>query len=96
MVTSTFLADYHGLHVAAPCAQVEPVDWEPSRPRADRVRVREHTCSCRRPVFELCAAGGLWFVRRLSDDTSAVMESAWLSVRAAEELWSRILRGQAR
>ena len=49
---------------------------------------------CESPICELCAAGGLGFVRRSTGESPAVAdESAWLSFRAAEE-W--ILSSQAR
>jgi hypothetical protein len=97
MAASTSLLDHHGLHVAAAQAQVEQVGWEPTLPRAARVRVRQHTCICQQPLFELCAAGGLWFVRRISDEAPhVIVESAWMLAREAEGLWPRILSGQAR
>ena len=97
MADSMAFDDYHGLHVAAPQAQLESVLWEPSLPRAHRVRVREHTCICQSPQFELCTAGGLWFVRRTSAGASTgIVESAWVSASAANELWGRLLSGQAR
>lgn len=88
---------YHGLHAATAQPDHEPVDWSPSSPRAARVRIREHTCVCKRVVYELCTAGGLWFVRRLSDGPPvSVVESGWETARAVQALWSRILLGQAR
>lgn len=84
-------------HAAVAQVQAESVEWEPSVPRAHRVRVRAHTCVCESPIFELCAAGGLWFIRRLTGEPPAVIdESLWMSARAGEDLWLRILRGQAR
>jgi hypothetical protein len=60
------------------------------------VRVRAHTCVGESPIYEPCAAGGLGFVRRSTGESPAVTnEKTWLSVRAAEDLWWRILRGQA-
>ena len=83
--------------MAAAQARTELVEWEPSLPRTDRVRVRAHTCVCDSPIYELCAAGGLGFVRRSTGETvTSTDESAWLPVRAAEDLWWRILSGQAR
>ncbi|MDP4505859.1 hypothetical protein [Nonomuraea turcica] len=88
--------DYHGLHVAAAQAQAVRVDWAPSQPRADRLRIREHTCACTYPMFELCTAAGLWFVRRITDEApEAIVESAWMSARAARDLWMQIVTGQA-
>lgn len=85
---------YHGPHVARPGPDAELVDWSSPAHRVDRVRVRAHTCCCRRPAFELCAAAGLWFVRRVTDD-GAIAESPWTPSRDAMELWEQILRGQA-
>ncbi len=83
--------------MAAVQAHAEPVEWERSLPRTNRVRVRRHTCVCESPIYELCAAGGLGFVRRVTGESPvATDESAWLSFRAAEDLWWRILRGKAR
>lgn len=58
------------------------------------IRVRDHTCSCRFPTYELCTAAGLSFVRRTINDNT-IMESPWLPSRDTQELWQRILRGQA-
>ncbi len=80
--------------MAAAQPQAEPVEWEPSLPRTNRVRVRAHTCVCESPIYELCAAGGLGFVRRSTGEPP--VESARLPFRAAEDLWWRILSGQAR
>ncbi|GAA4092339.1 hypothetical protein HNR30_006843 [Nonomuraea soli] len=90
--------EYHGLHIAAPAKDHDRVEWFPSVPRVDRVRVRDHTCCvCDEVVFELCTAGGLWFVRRLTVSAPvSVVESEWQSAREAVELWRRLLRGQAR
>src|SRR5437868_1468894 len=88
---------HHGIHSSVQNEEVESVRWERSLPRADRMRVREFTCACRSPVFELCTAGGLWFVRRISDENpTAPMESEWMSAKAGNDLWLRILSGQAR
>jgi hypothetical protein len=70
--------DYRGLHVAAAHIQAEPLEWELPIPRVHRVRVRAHTCVCQSPIFELCTAGGLWFVRRITAESPAVIEeSVW-------------------
>ncbi|MET8008101.1 hypothetical protein [Nonomuraea glycinis] len=83
--------------MAAAQAQTELVEWEPSLPRTNRVRVRTHTCVCESPIYELCAAGGLGFVRRSTGESPVVTaETAWLPARAAEDLWWRILSGHAR
>ncbi|QFY13170.1 hypothetical protein GBF35_47300 [Nonomuraea phyllanthi] len=71
--------------------------WALSQSRATRLRIREHTCACTYPLFELCTAAGLWFVRRLTgEDPKAIEESAWMPAPAARDLWMHILTGQAR
>lgn len=72
--------------------------WSASVPRAERVRVRAHTCECLATGYELCAAGGLFFVRRIERGrvTPRVMESVWMAMREAEALWLQILKGLAR
>ncbi|MGW6496840.1 hypothetical protein [Nonomuraea angiospora] len=88
--------DYHGLHVPALHAEAVRVDWAQSLRRTDLLRVREHTCMCTYPRFELCTAAGLWFVRKFTAEHPAkVRESTWMQARAARELWSQILAGQA-
>lgn len=72
------------------------MEWSPILPRADRLRIRDHSCSCRYPMFELCTAGGLWFVRcHPAKDPAGILESAWMSARAAQKLWEQILSGEA-
>ncbi|MFG2078688.1 hypothetical protein [Nonomuraea maritima] len=80
-----------------PDAQAIQVQWKQPLQRAERLRVRAHTCGCTFPTFELCAAAGLAFVRVFrSEDDEDVWESAWLPMRAACKLWNQILNGQAR
>lgn len=89
---------YHGIHAAAPTSHCGPVEWFRPTPRADRVRVRTQTCECTRIVYELCAAGGLSFVRRRDRSGGGVIvtESEWMPCSRSEALWLRILAGQAR
>lgn len=89
--------DYHGPHAARPDEQAIQVQWMRPVCRADRLRIREHTCICTYPMYEFCTAAGLWFVRRhLIEGHVSIRESSWMSARAARELWIQILRGQAR
>ncbi|MGV9772926.1 hypothetical protein [Streptosporangium sp. NPDC003464] len=89
---------HHGHHLGPLQAVHELIDWRPERPRADRVRVKEHTCDCRATFYELCQAGGLMFVRRTHRLRGAVTvhESPWALSRQVEELWLRLLMGSAR
>ncbi|GIH75127.1 hypothetical protein [Planobispora longispora] len=89
--------NYHGIHPASPQAGYERLLWRECAPRADRVRVRNHTCECQNVVYELCQAGGLSFVRRIYRSDGVIEhQTTWLRAPEAERLWTRILLGQAR
>jgi hypothetical protein len=90
--------EHHGRHVGALRERHQRIDWRPEAPRADRIRVKEHTCCCKATFYELCQAGGLMFVRRTHrlGDAVAVHESPWVRVKEAEELWFLLLMGSAR
>ncbi|WP_113705657.1 hypothetical protein [Nonomuraea lactucae] len=92
------LVPFHGIHPIAACAGCGRVSWFESLPRAERVRVRAHTCECLATTYELCAAGGLFFVRRTDRGyaTPEVMESTWMTMRETEVLWLRLVNGLAR
>ncbi|GGL27129.1 hypothetical protein [Planomonospora parontospora] len=88
---------YHTLHLAPLQQAYERLTWNPAAPRADRIRIREHTCSHHAVSYEFCLGGGLAFIRRTyRSDGVAVHESEWLRIRDAERLWLRLLLGQAR
>ncbi|MGK5551701.1 hypothetical protein ACSNOI_08805 [Actinomadura kijaniata] len=57
-----------------------------------------HTCECLATVYELCAVGGNYFIRRTvrGPDGDQVHETSRTRQRRAEELWFRLLRGRAR
>ncbi|MGW5689232.1 hypothetical protein [Nonomuraea sp. NPDC003754] len=89
---------YHGIHAARGYPVFTPVDWYPVTPRADRIRVRASTCQCSEIVYEYCAAGGLYFIRRhdRTGPKASITETAWLNQRPMGALWLRILDGEAR
>lgn len=89
---------HHGHHVGVLQASHQLIDWRPTVPRADRVKVKEHTCDCRATFYELCRAGGLMFVRRTHRLGGAVTvhESPWELSKQVEALWMRLLIGSAR
>lgn len=93
----TELPDFHGPHIGSPLPDAEAVDWSEQVPRFTRVRVLRHTCECKPYVYELCAAGGLAWVRRTSRLGSApsVTESDPASFSRAEALWEKLLNGAA-
>ncbi|GAA3245569.1 hypothetical protein [Nonomuraea helvata] len=87
---------YHGIHPAPVRSGCERVDWSPCVPRTDRVRVRAHTCECLPTVYEMCAAGGLMFIRRIDrkHGQPEIHESTWTRARDVEELWRRLITGE--
>ncbi|GAA3229600.1 hypothetical protein GCM10020216_046910 [Nonomuraea helvata] len=80
-------------HVPAAALDCASLHWSASR-ADERVRVYAWTCHHSGPIYELCASGGQWFIRRMSEGT--VMETTrWLR-RKAEAMWSALLTGQVR
>ncbi|MFE3449271.1 hypothetical protein ACFXJ8_10075 [Nonomuraea sp. NPDC059194] len=90
--------DCVGRHIAEVADKHKRIHWSPSAPRATRVRVRAHTCSCAPVSYELCQAAGLMFIRRTSraKGVTVVHESPWLRTAQVEALWQSLLRGEAR
>ena len=67
-------------------------------PRFPRARIIKHSCRCSEPAYELCAGGGLAWVRATEWTASGVIvrESHPTGYAAAEELWLKIMDGRAR
>ncbi|MBP2702807.1 hypothetical protein JOL79_03190 [Microbispora sp. RL4-1S] len=90
-------APYHGLHVASLQMEHIKIRWLAPAGRSDRVRVRRHTCECMPVIYELCAAGGLLFVRRT--DRSArkfeIAETDRLVTARMEPVWYKLITGMA-
>lgn len=57
------MTGYHGPHAASRQPDAEVVVWHTPDTFVERVRVVRHTCECRARIYELCAAGGLAWVR---------------------------------
>ncbi|GAA3035423.1 hypothetical protein GCM10017559_73750 [Streptosporangium longisporum] len=97
MVIGVPVERHHGHHVAPLRHRHQSVDWRPERPRAGRLRIKEHTCDCRPVFYELCQAGGLMFVRRTERTRREVVvhESPWTIARRTQDLWLRLLEGAA-
>ncbi|MFB9722323.1 hypothetical protein [Planobispora longispora] len=91
--------ELHGPHAATRQANADRIVWREADRRFARIRVTRHTCECRARIFELCAAGGLGWIRltdRLGEGKTTVLETDALPMRQAEELWWKVLFGQAR
>ena len=69
------------LEPALPGSESNRLEWGTPR-MGERVRVLKRTCDCLTPVYELCAAGGQYFIRRI--DAHRVDESTRLRCRDAE------------
>lgn len=69
--------------------------WYMAR-RFETVRVIEWTCCEHRSTFyELCAAGGLLFIRRYVNGHGIAYSDAW-SIREGRERWRELLCGGLR
>ncbi|TXK42791.1 hypothetical protein [Nonomuraea sp. C10] len=90
--------DCVGKHVYQVVGGYGSIDWLPAVPRTERVKVRDYTCDCRPIVYELCQAGGLRFIRRISRPNGrlVVEESRWSTSAVIDTLWGELLRGEAR
>ncbi len=75
------------------------IRWMPETRRSVRARVVAHTCDyCSSLAYELCASGGLLFVRR-TDRTGTrpqVRETERLPDARARRTWMDLLLGRAR
>ncbi|MEU8103483.1 hypothetical protein AB0C18_07135 [Nonomuraea muscovyensis] len=87
-----------GRHVPAARDVEVLIDWIPETARTDRVRVRDHTCSCAPVSYELCQAGGLRFIRRTTVQPGdlQIMESPRAHATAVDDLWQLLVAGKAR
>jgi hypothetical protein len=90
--------DYHGLHIARRRQGYEPIEWRQIRGPRDTVRVITHTCECLATLYELCALGGTYFIRRTirGESRDEVHESPRLIPGRTGGLWFRLLHGHAR
>lgn len=89
---------YHGRHVRERRRDCESIHWQRRRPPLTRTRVLTHTCECRATIYELCARGGAYFIRRTTRGPRGIEvdESPHVIAREAGELWSKPLSGRAR
>lgn len=86
-----------GLHVAPEQPGVA-LQWMAETRRTVRVRVVAHTCDhCSPLAYELCASGGLLFVRRTdrTNRTPEVRETERLPDARARRVWLDLLHGRA-
>ncbi|GAA2674282.1 hypothetical protein GCM10010412_055270 [Nonomuraea recticatena] len=81
-------------HPAPLRPEYQEIDWQTPR-RDGRVRVVEWTCDCRRPVYELCGSGGLYYLRRTAQGERAA-ESGRAIWAETHRLWIALLTGRAR
>ncbi|MFI7700796.1 hypothetical protein [Nonomuraea sp. NPDC049480] len=89
--------DFHGPHADGPHPHAEAIAWQTPAPRFPRVRIIKHTCQCQERFYELCAASGLAWIRVTirTEWGPAILESRPSTYGAANDLWTKILTGQA-
>lgn len=90
----TVIAEFHGVHAAPRQDGYVPIEWAHANDRSVRIRVRDHTCACSDPSYELCQSGGLLFIRRTTRQR-VVSESPWLVTEQGLRLWQMLLTGRA-
>lgn len=81
----------------APAADARPIVW--LHPRHDQARILARAADGSGGAFELCAAGDVWVLRRLTYVGGRLREvhESPDSVRpVAEQLWADLLAGRAR
>lgn len=87
--------DCPAVHLPPLQSGYQPLRWYTAR-RFETTRVIEWTCCEHRTTFyELCAAGGLLFIRRYVNDHEITYSDAW-SIREGRERWRELLRGSLR
>lgn len=88
----------HRAHIETPCDGYTPLTWiHPGRSNQSRVRVRDYSCGCgySNVVYELCASGGLMFIRR-SIGLNDVRETERWPTSHAEVMWRYLFAGRIR
>lgn len=82
-------------HVPRPRPGHAALHWAPPRPLTERVRVRDYTCTCQLVSYELCQAGGLFFIRRTrrGGESTLIDESPRFRPAAVKTIWMRLLHG---
>ncbi|WP_405084380.1 hypothetical protein [Microbispora sp. NBC_01389] len=88
-----------GLHLPPEQPDCVRLRWMPEARRTASVRVVRHTCDdCRDVSYELCAAGGLMFIRRTdrTKGTPKVRETERLIACRVQGMWQALLLGSAR
>lgn len=90
---------------AWPCPKLSPhplvrggnmsahIDWAPEHPV--RMRVLDHTCSCRVVVYELLGVGGRYMIRRIhqTQPRRELYSGPWTRP-VADRVWRLILTGE--
>ncbi|WP_327088368.1 hypothetical protein OIE66_39620 [Nonomuraea sp. NBC_01738] len=84
-------------HPARPVPGCRRLTWLPVR-GDERCRVVEWTCDCIAVFYELCQAGGQFYIRKtVNDDTAReITESHRTTHVEAREVWAAILTGRLR
>ncbi|QYC39638.1 hypothetical protein Nocox_10090 [Nonomuraea coxensis DSM 45129] len=82
-------------HVPRPRARHTTLEWTPVRSSSERVRVRTYTCPCQPISYELCQAGGLFFIRRTRRGPEGILidECPRLRPATVTRMWIRLLEG---
>ncbi|MFC4586753.1 hypothetical protein [Sphaerisporangium corydalis] len=96
MLTSTAGHADHGPHVPRPLEGCERIVWHPPMHLESRPRVLRWTCECRARVYYLVVGGGRAHIRCADRQREGERETTRMRYTQVENLWLKILLGQAR
>ncbi|WP_188194412.1 hypothetical protein [Nonomuraea sp. SYSU D8015] len=87
--------DTSSVHVPDPQPNHTLLRWDPVRSSGERIRVVAYTSDCQPTFYELCQAGGLFFIRRTRRTGGRVLihESARIRRALVIPLWEGLLEG---
>ncbi|NBE97475.1 hypothetical protein FE391_29610 [Nonomuraea sp. KC401] len=88
---------FHSAHVPELCPGFIRLTWDPVWAVEKRIRVCDYTCDCVPTFYELCQAGGQYFIRRTRRVGGEVLvDQSALGGRAQTFLvWIKVLTGVA-
>ncbi|TDD18619.1 hypothetical protein [Nonomuraea diastatica] len=88
---------FHSAHVPEPGPGFARLTWDPVWAAGNRIRVCDYTCDCVPTFYELCQAGGQYFIRRTRRVGGEVLvDQCALGGRAQTLLvWIKVLTGVA-
>lgn len=82
-------------HLPEPQPNHARLTWFTARPEQRR-RIIAWTCHCDPVIYELCTAGGQFFLLRTDLAAKEVRETRRMRLREGQAVWQALLQGRAR